>query len=275
MLTSILTLANYELRSSLRNRWFMLYALIFALLAVALSSLSLSGAGMFGFAGFGRTAASLINLVLLIVPLMGLTIGAQSLAAEREQGTLAYLLAQPIGRAEVLMGKLIGLGAALLAALLLGFGLAAALIAWQGGLVEAGRYGLLVALSLLLALVSLSLGIALSAWSRSSSLATGLALFVWLALVFLGDLGLMGTAIVMKLDIGALFSLSLINPLQVFKIATVNGLRASLEVLGPAGIYATRTYGDTLMFLLTGVLALWIILPMAAAYLRFRTEGDF
>jgi Cu-processing system permease protein len=275
MLTSILTLANYELRSSLRNRWFMLYALIFALLAVALSSLSLSGAGMFGFAGFGRTAASLINLVLLIVPLMGLTIGAQSLAAEREQGTLAYLLAQPIGRAEVLLGKLIGLGASLLAALLLGFGLAAALIAWQGGLVEAGRYGLLVALSLLLALVSLSLGIALSAWSRSSSLATGLALFVWLALVFLGDLGLMGTAIVMKLDIGALFSLSLINPLQVFKIATVNGLRASLEVLGPAGIYATRTYGDTLMLILTGVLALWIILPMAAAYLRFRTEGDF
>jgi Cu-processing system permease protein len=275
MITSILTLANYELRSSLRNRWFMLYALIFAVLAVALSSLSLSGAGMFGFAGFGRTAASLINLVLLIVPLMGLTIGAQSLAAEREQGTLAYLLAQPIGRAEVLMGKLIGLGASLLAALLLGFGLAAALIAWQGGLVEVGRYGLLVAFSLLLALVSLSLGIALSAWSRSSSLATGLALFVWLALVFLGDLGLMGTAIVMKLDIGALFSLSLINPLQVFKIATVNGLRASLEVLGPAGIYATRTYGDTLMLMLTGVLALWIILPMAAAYLRFRTEGDF
>jgi Cu-processing system permease protein len=275
MIKSILTLANYELRSSLRNRWFMLYALIFAVLAVALSSLSLSGAGMFGFAGFGRTAASLINLVLLIVPLMGLTIGAQSLAAEREQGTLAYLLAQPIGRAEVLLGKLLGLGTALLAALLLGFGLAAALIAWQGGLVEAGRYGLLVALSLLLALVSLSIGIALSAWSRSGALATGLALFVWLALVFVGDLGLMGTAIAMKLDIGVLFSLSLINPLQVFKIATVNGLRASLEVLGPAGIYATRTYGDTLMLLLTGVLALWIILPMAAAYLRFRMEGDF
>jgi len=275
MITSILTLANYEMRSSLRNRWFMLYALIFAALAMALSSLSLSGSGMFGFAGFGRTAASLVNLVLLIVPLMGLTIGAQSLAAEREKGTLAYLLAQPIGRAEVLLGKLLGLGAALLAALLLGFGLAAALIAWQGGLVEAGRYGLLVAFSLLLALVSLSIGIALSAWSRSSALATGLAIFVWLALVFLGDLGLMGGAITMKLDIGALFSLSLINPLQVFKIATVNGLRASLEVLGPAGIYATRTYGDTLMLLLTGVLALWIILPMAAAYLRFRMEGDF
>ena len=125
MAKTIATLANYELRASLRNRWFLLYALVFALLSVALSSLSLSGAGMFGFAGFGRTAASLINLVLLVVPLMGLTVGAQSLAGEREQGTLSYLLAQPVGRAEVLIGKLLGLSAALLAALMLGFGLAA------------------------------------------------------------------------------------------------------------------------------------------------------
>jgi Cu-processing system permease protein len=274
MVKSIFTLANHELRASLRNRWFLLYALVFALLAVTLSTLSLSGAGMFGFAGFGRTAASLINLVLLIVPLMGLTVGAQSLAAEREQGTLSYLLTHPIGRAEVLVGKLLGLSAALLAALLLGFGLAAALLAWQGGLVEVGRYALLVGFSLLLALVSLSLGIAISAWSRSSALAAGLALMVWLLLVFLGDLGLMGTAVVMKLEIGTLLGLTLLNPMQTFKIATVYGLRASLEVLGPAGIYATRTYGSQLLPLLVGILAAWVVVPMLAAYSRFRLEGD-
>jgi Cu-processing system permease protein len=275
MAKTMFTLANYELRASLRNRWFVLYALVFTLLAVTLSSLSLSGTAMFGFAGFGRTAASLINLVLLIVPLMGLTIGAQSLAVEREQGTLSYLLAQPVGRAEVLVGKLLGLGAALLAALLLGFGLAAAVIAWQSGLIEVGRYSLLVGFSLLLALVSLSIGIAISAWSRNAALAVGLALIVWLLLVFLGDLGLMGTAVAMKLEIGTLFTLALVNPLQVFKIATVYGLRASLEVLGPAGIYATRTYGDSLLPMLLSVLGLWVLLPMLAAYARFRVEGDF
>jgi Cu-processing system permease protein len=157
---------------------------------------------------------------------------------------------------------------------LLGFGLAAALLAWQGGLVEVGRYGLLVGFSLLLALVSLSLGIAISAWSRSSALAAGLALMIWLLLVFLGDLGLMGTAVVMKLDIGILLGLSLLNPLQTFKIATVYGLRASLEVLGPAGIYATRTYGSQLIPLLVAILAAWVVVPMLAAYARFRLEGD-
>ncbi|MCB9151023.1 MAG: ABC transporter permease [Caldilineaceae bacterium] len=274
-LKTISTLAGYELRSSLRNRWFLLYALAFAVLAVALSSLSLTGAGMFGFAGFGRTAASLINLVLLIVPLMGLTIGAQSLASEREKGTLAYLLAQPVSRAEVLWGKFVGLGTALLAALLLGFGLSAAVIAWQGGVVEAQQYISLVGFSLLLALVTLSLGIFLSAWSRSSALAVGLALFAWLALVFIGDLGLMSTAVAMKVKIQTLFGLALINPLQVFKIAAVNSLRASLEILGPAGIYATRTYGDALITLLVSVLLVWVLVALGAAYLRFRVEADF
>ena len=274
-LRTISTLAGYELRSSLRNRWFLLYALAFALLAVALSGLSLTGAGMFGFAGFGRTAASLINLVLLIVPLMGLTIGAQSLAAEREKGTLAYLLAQPVSRAEVLWGKFAGLGMALLAALLLGFGLSAGLIAWQGGMVHVRQFVALVGFSLLLALVTLSIGIFLSAWSRTSALAVGLALFAWLGLVFVGDLGLMGTAVAMKIDIRTLFALALVNPLQIFKIAAVDSLRASLEILGPAGIYATRTYGSALTLLLIGILAAWILVALGAAYIRFRVEGDF
>ena len=272
---TISTLAGYELHSSLRNRWFLLYALTFAVLAVTLSSLSLTGAGMFGFAGFGRTAASLINLVLLIVPLMGLTIGAQSLAVEREKGTLAYLLAQPVNRAEVLWGKFVGLGMALLAALLLGFGLSAAVIAWQGGIVEVQQFVALVGFSLLLALATLSIGIFLSAWSHSSALAVGLALFAWLTLVFIGDLGLMGTAVAMKVKIHTLFGLALINPLQVFKIAAVNSLRASLEILGPAGIYATRTYGDALTALLIGVLLPWVFLALGAAYVRFRVEADF
>ena len=133
----------------------------------------------------------------------------------------------------------------------------------------------LVGFSLLLALATLSIGIFLSAWSHSSALAVGLALFAWLTLVFIGDLGLMGTAVAMKVKIHTLFGLALINPLQVFKIAAVNSLRASLEILGPAGIYATRTYGDALTALLIGVLLLWVFLALGAAYVRFRVEADF
>ncbi len=97
-----------EMRDARRNRWFLLYAVAFSILALALSYLSLAGAARVGFAGLGRTTASLINLVLLVVPLMGLTLGAAAIAGERERGQLLYTLAQPISVGEYLLGKFWG-----------------------------------------------------------------------------------------------------------------------------------------------------------------------
>lgn len=275
--SNILTLAQKELRDSLRNRWFLLYTAAFISLTLALSALALSGSDIAGFAGFGRTAASLVNLVMLIVPLMALTTGAQSLAAEQERGSLVYLLAQPVNRAEVLLGKYLGLALALLAALTLGFGSSGLVIALSGGdTAEPGVYLQLVLLAFLLALVMLSVGFLISAFSRKASVAVGVSLFLWLVFVFFGDLGLMGAAVALKarLAIGELFALSLINPLQVFKMAAVLDIHTTLDILGPAGIYAVQTYRDSLMVFLVAILSAWAILSVLLAYVRFSTKGD-
>ena len=272
-LVNVLVLAHKELRDAHRNRWFVLYSVAFAILALALAGLGLSGAGDYGVAGLGRTGASLINLVLLIVPLMGLSLGALSLAGERERGTLLYLLAQPVTQLEVLMGKYLGLALALLAALTLGFGLSGLWIAWRGGASQAREYLALVALAYFLALANLSLGFLLSAFARKGATATGLALFTWLVLVFLGDLGLMGTALTFRLKAGNLLALALLNPLQVFKMAAILTISNSLEVLGPAGLYALRVYGIRLMPLLLTILAAWIVIPVSLTYLLFRWRG--
>ncbi len=272
-LMNVWALTHKELRDAHRNRWFVLYSAAFAALALALAGLGLSGAGEYGFAGLGRTGASLINLVLLIVPLMGLSLGALSLAGERERGTLLYLLAQPVTRLEVLMGKYLGLALALLAALTLGFGLSGLWIAWRGGASQAREYLALVILSYLLALASLSLGFLLSSLVRKGATAIGLALFAWLTLVFFGDLGLMGTALTLRLKAGDLLALALLNPLQVFKMAAILAIRSSLEVLGPAGLYALRAYGARLMPLLLMILAAWIVVPVSLAYLVFQRRG--
>ena len=47
-LSIIWTLAQKELRDALRNRWFVLYTVAFAALALAFSYLSLAGAGIAG-----------------------------------------------------------------------------------------------------------------------------------------------------------------------------------------------------------------------------------
>ncbi len=272
-LANILVLTHKELRDAHRNRWFVLYSVAFAALALALAGLSLSGVGNYGFAGLGRTGASLINLVLLIVPLMGLSLGALSLAGERERGTLLYLLAQPVTQLEVLMGKYLGLGLALSAALTLGFGLSGLWIAWRGGAAQAREYLALVILAYLLALASLSLGFLISAAVRRGATAIGLALFAWLALVFFGDLGLMGTALTLRLKADVLLALALLNPLQVFKMAAILTIRSSLEVLGPAGLYALRMYGTRLMPLLLTILTAWVVLPMSLTFLILRQRG--
>lgn len=272
-LNNVLTLTQKEVRDARSNRWFLLFAVAFAGLALTLAWLALSGVGTYGLAGFGRTGASLINLVLLIVPLMGLTLGALSLAGEREQGTLLYLLTQPVSQAELLLGKFLGLALAILAALVLGFGLSGILIAWQGGATQATDFLALVLLAFVLALASLSLGFLISAAVSKSATAVGLALFLWLVLVFFGDLGLMGTAIVLRLGIDQLFTMALLNPMQLFKIASILAIRGNLEVLGPAGVYALRTYGAQLMPLLVAILLGWTILPLSATYLIFKKRG--
>lgn len=269
------TLAKKELSDALRNRWFVLYTLAFSGLSLAFSYLSLAGAGMVGFAGFGRTAASLINLVLLIVPLLALTIGAQSLAGEQERNTLAYLLAQPISRADVFVGKYLGLALSLLASLLLGFGASGVVMALNGtGASDPAVYLILVTLAFLLSLTMLSVGFLISALSRRAGVAVGVGLFLWLAYVFFGDLGLMGTAIVLRIPIANLFWLSLVNPLQVFKLAAILNIQATLDILGPAGLYAMRQVGDDLVWLLLAGLVWWIVAPAMVAFLRFATKGD-
>jgi Cu-processing system permease protein len=79
----------------------------------------------------------------------------------------------------------------------------------------------------------------------------------------------------LKLGVGQLLTLTLLNPMQIFKIAAILNIRGSLEVLGPAGIYALRTYGTQLMPGLIGVLLAWTLLPLTFAYYAFRRSGAF
>lgn len=266
-------LMEKELRDARRSRWFVLLSAVFAGLALALALLGTSGLGSVGGAGFGRTAASLLNLVVLVVPLMGLLMGALSVAPEREQGTLTAILAQPVLLGEVFLGKFLGLAAALLGTVLAGFGLAALVIARREGLPQVGAYLALVGYTFLLGLGFLSVGFLISALARRSSTAVGAALFAWLTAEFLSDLGLIGTAVALRLSPRSLLWLSLANPAQVFKLIVLQGIRRNLEALGPGGVYATEVLGGWLVPCLAAILVLWAALPLAASVLLLRNRG--
>ncbi len=272
-LSLLWTIAGRELREALRNKWLAFYALGFAALALALSQASLSAAGYAGLGGFGRTAASLINALLMFVPLLGLSVGAGALAGDRERGTLMYLLAQPVSRAEVFFGKALGAGLAVMAALSIGFGFAAVALS-SAGVGNASAYLGLVGFTLLLALVSLGLGFLLSAFTRKGATATGAALMLWLALVIFGDLGLVGATLAMRPTPAVLLGMLLINPLQAFKLGAIYSLRATLDTLGAVGQFAAYRFGAGLPWLLVGLLAVWMALSFGGAFLIFNRRGD-
>ena len=207
---------NKEFQDTRRSRWFLLLAVMFAGLALMLALLGASALGSLGGAGFGRTTVSLLNLVILIVPLMGLVMSAMSVAGEREHGTLLTVLAQPVVLEEVFLGKFLGLTLALLGTICFGFGLAALVIARQSGLPEVGGYLALAGYTSLFGLGYLSVGFLISAVTRRSASAVGIALFVWLISVFLSDLGLIGTSVALQLSPSHLLWLSLVNPARCF-----------------------------------------------------------
>ncbi len=271
--SNIVALGMKTLRDAVRSRSFLLYTCAFTALGLAVSFISAQSAGTAGLAGFGRTTAGLLNLVLLVVPLMALTAGAGSVASERERGMLPYLLAQPIARWEFLVGTWLGLACALIGCIVLGLGACAAILAWKGEGTDPANLLALVGLSSMLALAMLSVGMLISVVARKASVATGTAVFIWLLFVFVTDLGLMAGTLAFKIRIETLFALCLANPLQVFKMWSLHTVDASIDVLGPAGLYALDTWGSRLPLLFGTALAAWIALPFGAALALFARRS--
>jgi len=266
-------LARQELREAGRKRWFLSFAAVFCLLALAFSYFGLSGLGTFGISGFGRTAASLMQLGMLIVPLMGLLVGAQSIAGERERGTLTALLAQPVAPTEVFIGKFLGSALALACAMIVGVSLSGAVIAAHGGFMHLPGYLGLLGLMVLLGLAHVALGLLISTLTRHTTTAVGAALVGWLAVVVMSDLGVMGTAMVLKLSPPHVLWLSCLNPAQIFRLGAIGGMQGALEALGPAGRYAATVVGAWLVPVMTGLLMLWIVIPLTLARQIFIQRG--
>lgn len=266
-------IARRELREALRNKWLVFYAAGFAALSIALSGASLASSGYAGLGGFGRTAASLINALLLFVPLLGLSLGAGSLVRERERGTLLYLLSQPVNRAEVFFGTMLGLAIAVIAAIAVGYGLAGIALAAGGG-GDAFSFLALAGYTVLLALVSLGIGVLISTLVRKSATAIGAALIVWLVLVFFTDLGVIAVALSMRPTPEVLFGLLVLNPLQVFKLGAIYSLRSTLDTLGAVGQFAVFEYGEGLPAVLLGLLLAWVLAVFGLSFVRFARQGD-
>ncbi|MGE0130395.1 MAG: ABC transporter permease [Blastocatellales bacterium] len=265
-LNAVSTIARQELIINIRNRWMLIFAFAFGGLTLAISYFGMLTAGAIGFQSFARTSASLLNLVLYIIPLVALTMGTLSFTSEKSLNEM--LFAQPVTRAEILLGKLAGLFASILTATLVGFGLAGALIAAKAGTSGALRYQAFVILSLALGLVFLTLSAMVASLCQRKTKAFGVALFLWFFFVLFYDLIVIGVTFLLKERTANAFIFSSLfgNPVDMARVACLMVLDGK-EVFGAAGAALVKFLGGqsaSLLLLLGGLIA-WIVVPFLFA----------
>ncbi len=272
-MTAITTISWKELHDAMHSRWLIAFAGTFALVALALAGVQQQGD--VGAQGFNRTTASLINLCLLLVPLLALILGASAIAGERDRGTLATLLSQPLSAVELLAGKYLGLTIAVWAAVAMGFGVAGLLVALVSPVTDFGHYLLFVVLSGGLASAMLSIGMLISVLSDGRSKALAVAVLAWFVLVLFYNLVAIGIAVAVTSSGEMLLVSTLLNPVEAVRILAVLSLEPDLHVLGPLGAYLYVSFGTAGSAALLGAALLaWTAAPLVAAATIFRGQDS-
>lgn len=257
----------------LRNRWILAYAAVFAALTLAISYFGLSIIEFTGFQGFQRTTASLLNLVLYIVPLVSMLMAVQSLSVEG--GTTEQLFTEPVTRAEILLGKIAGLVGANILATLFGFGLTGLLIARRVGTAGLSSYIILVGMAILVGIVFSALAAVLAISLRRSLRAYAAVLVVWFVLVLLFDLLIIGLSFLLPEHLAnrTAFAGLFVNPVDAARVATLLAISGK-EMFGIAGAQLTRSLGgvpQAIGALLLAMLA-WSTLLMTAAVMALNKQ---
>lgn len=265
----VAAVAAKELRDRLRNRWVLAVAVVFAVFSLVISYFGGAEQGTLGPRSIEFVITSLVSLVIYLIPLIALLLGFDAVVGERERGSLDLLLALPLTRVELLLGKYLGLAAALTLSTLGGFALMAVLLWHQFG--SAGLYQAagFVLSSVLLGLVFLSLALFVSVVSRERTRASGAAIALWFGFVLIFDLLLLGLLVATGGSFGgqALAYLLLLNPTDIFRILNVfsldqlRGLHGLVSIVPPA-------LGNP--WAMGAAMLAWIAAPLALATWRFR-----
>jgi Cu-processing system permease protein len=255
---------RYELRDLRRSRWLLGYVLL--LLALTDALLRFGGGGP-------RAVLSLMNVVLVFVPLVSVVFGTMYLYGARD--FIELLLAQPVGRGSLFAGLYGGLAAPLAIGFLLGVGLPF-LWSGQGDGSLAGPLAMLLATGVLLTLVFTALAFLVSLLFEDRAKGLGAAILVWLAATVLYDavIVLVATAFTDYPLERPMLGLIVLNPVDLGRVLLLLQFDTA-ALMGYTGAVFERFFGTVLgVGVASGALALWCAGPLVLARGRFRGK-DF
>ncbi|MFD1598569.1 ABC transporter permease [Halobellus rarus] len=296
--------ARKEFRDAIRSRWLHGSTLFFVLFlggAAALFFGALLGpdsrqvSNLFGFfASLGVFSFSFPGLLALVLGFVALSTSYGSITEERESGSIKLLLSLPNSRLDAVIGKLLGRSGVVVAALLVGFFATFVVLLATGTRLELGSFVPQVALTALLGVAFVSVGLSISALADSNREATLATMGLYLVFAILWgsisegipkllnyaaeQLGAGGVAELTRVKLGVF--LKYLNPLKTYEtlaaqlyygpaqarlVSTTFGERA---VLAPV-LEGSPPFYFSGWFLFVILLA-WIVIPAVVGYWAFE-----
>lgn len=256
-----------DVKESLRSRWFLVYTLLFGGIIALFFITGITESRVQGFSGLSRLLLIFIEICIVIVPIFILINTVRTIAGERDSNVLEYLLSFPISLRDYFFGKFLGklftVTIPVLGALLLAF-------VWsifQNVAIPWGVFFYYIGLLVAINVSFLGFSFFISSLVRTQEIALGVAFFLWLFLLALIDILLIGVLIKTTANAELVFSIALLNPLQVFRIGAIALFDSELAVIGPASYFILDEFGKE--FLAVYCIAYPILLGMVFSILGY------
>lgn len=250
-------LLKYILYDILRTRFILLYTAFLFIGTFGLYQLDSDA---------GKVVLSLLNIVLMVVPLVSIVFSTIHFFNSYE--FIELMLAQPVKRSTVFLGEFMGVACSLCAAFVTGVGVPMLLFG-----INANALTMLYT-GVTLTLVFVSLAFLSSVLTRDKAKAIGIALLFWLYFSLIYD-GLL-LWVVYSFSDYPLEKITLVliafNPVDLARIIMLLQLDIS-ALMGFTGAFYQEFFGSYLGIVLsTLVLFIWIVLPIALAQRIFNRK---
>lgn len=255
---------RYEVRNLMRSKWVLLLGLFFLL----------SSEAMFRFGSDpSKAMVSLMNIILIIVPLMSLVLGIIYFYQSRE--FVELLLAQPVTRASVYLGKFAGLALVLSTAFAVGLGLPFVLHN-----TELASYWrnfatvLFVGCSFILIFTAVAFMVATITEDKIKGFGTAILLWLYLSVIY-DAIILVSIYVFREYPLErALVALAMLNPVDLGRILILLRLDVAALMGYTGAVFQTFYGGPAGMVISAAALLVWLAIPLSLGMLKFQRK-DF
>lgn len=252
---------KYEIHNSIRSKWVIVYSLFFFFV----------GYSLFAFSGdVNKTYISLMNIVLIVIPLVSIIFSSIYLYNSRE--FIEMMLSQPIDRKSLFLG--IYFGTTIPIALAYAIGMVLPFLLFGNINEQFDGIVILLAVGILLTFVFSAIAFVISIRQDDKAKGLGFSILLWLLFAIIYD-GFVLFVIYYFSDYpleNTMIALSLANPIDLARILFLTYFNIS-ALMGYTGAVFQKFFGSNIGIVISGLfLVLWIIIPIILSLKAFQKK---